>query len=385
MNYLSRIRKRKKRHILILCPSSANSGLDALYLDVNDTNWQILQSRSIHYPQQIKDLLLDIQQHPDQSCYLQDLALLDTNMTSFLTTSALSLLENIPKLKRRPDLAVLKKFSLWQGTVDNNKKPESWNLPLGDAHQLARELKMPVLTDFIRQDILINGPGSLDTAYGDLLLAQKANDLAVFINIGLLADMTVIDCQKQQIIINSDIGPGTCCIDQAALEAGCDHGFDRDGSAASTGKVQTEALEILLEDEWFELPSPKQGDSTYFKKLLDAPCLQELNPSDRLATVTAFTALTISNFYKRELAHVRNPSVIWLSGGGVNNLALKEFLTAYFSPTPVKSIEELGIPAMSRIPLTLGLTVHGYLNGEDIYITGKNSSKSDGFGRWVFP
>lgn len=296
MNYISRIRKRKKRHILVLCPSSANSGLDALYLDVNDTNWQILQSQSIHYPHPIKNLIQDIIQHTDQSCYLQDLALLDTGMTTFLIASARKLLDTIPKLKRHPDLVVLKKFSLWQGIIENTQKPKYWNIPLGDAHHLAQSLKMPVLTDFIRQDLLENRPGRTpDTSYGDLVIAQKTRDIVVFINIGLLADMTVIDCQKQEILINSDTGPGTCCIDLAAQEAGCDHGFDRDGSTALTGKVQTGALEILLGDEWFELPSPKRGDNAYFKNLLDAPCLRELKPSDRLATVTAFTALTISN------------------------------------------------------------------------------------------
>ncbi len=385
MNYISRIRKRKKRHILILCPSSANSGMDVLYLDVSDTNWQILQSQSIHYPSPIKNLLQDIGQRTDQSCYLQDLAQLDTNMTIFLITSARKLLDTIPKLKRRPDLVVLKKSSLWQGSIENALKQKHWNIPLGDAHHVAQSLKLPVLTDFIRQDLLENRPGSLDTSYGDLIISQKARDIAVFINIGLLADMTVIDCQKQEIIINSDTGPGTCCIDQTAQEAGCEHGFDRDGSGASGGKVQTEALEILLGDKWFKLPSPKQGDSTYFKNLLQTPCLQELKPSDRLATITAFTALTISDFYKRELAHTKKPSTIWLSGGGINNLALKEFLTAYFAPTSVKSIEEMGIPYNSRVPLTLGLTVHGYLNQQNIYNSGTDTSKDSSFGRWVFP
>lgn len=385
MDYISRIRKRKKRQLLILSASSINSGLDALYLEVQDNTWHILHSQTMHYPQSIKTLIKNLDFLSTRTISLPDLALIDNRMTTFLAESAKKIVSHIPQSRRHLDVLCLKKFSLWQGSINKQQKPGYWNVALGDAHYLARHLKTPILTDFIRQDMLNQGTGILNTLYGNRIISGKAGETAVFVNIGLIADMVVIDQKQQKIIINSDTGPGTCLIDLAAKEAGCDHGFDRDGSTASAGTVTTEVLEQLLEDSWFQRPSPKRGFSDHFKQLYRHQSLQELSPADRLATVTAFTALTISNFYKKEFSNKRKPETIWLSGGGLNNLALIDFLKAYFTPLPVKNIEELGIPSNGMIPLSLGLTVQGMLNQQNVFIGHDTLQENRQLGNWVFP
>ncbi len=324
-------------------------------------------------------------QNTDQTCKFEDVARLDNSMTLFLVESTHKLLSHIPKIKRHLDLIILKKFSLWQGPVNNTQQPNYWNIRLGDAHYYAYSIKTPVLTDFIRQDILDNRPGKIHTSPGDLIIAKKTGDIACFVNIGLTADITIIDTSFSKILLHSDTGPGTCLIDLAAREAGCDHGIDRDGTTALAGTVNTEALKLLLTNEWFGRPAPKHIDSILFKDLYNHQCLRSLSSVDKLSTVTAFTALTISDLYKREYSYAKKPTVIWLSGGGTNNLALIEFLKAYFSPVAVKNVEELGIPNNSRFPLTLGLTVQEYLNKNHLTFQESNMPPVKQFGRWIFP
>lgn len=385
MNYLSRIYKRKKRQFLILSASSIHIGLECVYLEVVNTKWQILHNQSIHYPQTIKNLIQKIFQNTDYSLPLKDLAQLDNRMTLFLIDSAHEIVSHIPKIKSHLDLVILKKFLLWKGVVNKKQKPNYWNIHLGDAQTFAHSMKTPVLTDFIRKDILQHGAGNLHTSEGDLIIAELAGDIAFLLNIGLTSHITAIDSLKSKIIIDSDTGPGTYLIDLAAQEAGCSYGFDRDGVTALSGNVKTKALEILLTDKWFKQPAPKYADIDFFSNLFRHQCLKGLSAADKISTLTAFTALTISNFYKREYSYPKKPEVIWLSGGGTYNQALVDFLNAYFSPITVKPIKELGIPNNSRLPLSLGLTVQACLNQQQIINRGGKILTIEQLGNWVSP
>lgn len=386
MDYLSRIRKQKVRHILIVNASSIHCGLECLVIEVENGQWNILHSQSIHYLQQIKDILQQINLNVSNSLQLKDLALLDNLMTIYLTENVQQLLAQLPSKKRNIDLLVLRNLQIFKGVVNEKKSPQYWNISLGDAHHLACAVKIPVLTDFARRHILFNGNGAMSTAEGDLRIAKKIGDICVFVNIGLHSHMTAIDPNNTRLIIDSDTGPGTCLIDSAAQDAGCAHGFDRDGTGALTGAVNTLCLETLVAQEWFKLPAPKEADITCLKKLLANPCVTGLPASDKLATLTALTALSINQFFKREYVYDKKPDCIWISGGGAHNLTLIDFLKSYFAPLSVKSIEEAGVPANSKSGLALGLTVNAHLDKE-LLITaqGRDSRGIEYLGKWVYP
>jgi anhydro-N-acetylmuramic acid kinase len=199
----------------------------------------------------------------------------------------------------------------------------------------------------------------------------------------MLAHLFIFDTHANHIILDTDIGPGTCLINKAAQEANCPDRFDRDGSESAQGKIDAGCLEILTSQEMFCLASPRQASLSELTKLYDHPCMKALTPRDKLATLTALTARTVFDVYKNNYRHVVKPETIWVSGGGANNLTLLDFLTTYFAPIPVKRIDEAGVAAELFIPLALGLTVDAYCVGDSTLKSG-NTPKIEKIGTWVF-
>jgi 1,6-anhydro-N-acetylmuramate kinase len=116
-----------------------------------------------------------------------------------------------------------------------------------------------------------------------------------------------------------------------------------------------------------------------------SPRVAALSPYDKIATLTALTARTAFEFFKREYHHVLSPETVWVSGGGANNLTLLEFLSTYFDPVKVKSVEESGIPAALRIPLALGLSVREFIAGHPGPWKAGANPEIAGVGRWILP
>ncbi len=382
MNPIALPGKKKRRRIIVLSAASVHTGMQCLYIDVQKTAWRIIDYQCIPYPQKLNAALTGAEQN--SSGQIAKLALIDRLFSTFFIECTNTLLQPLPRAERKPDLFVLNRMQLWK------KAPEGladsiWNYSPGDPQPLAGAFKIPVIYDFVRNDILRGGVGSLPLQAGDCILARQAGPIAAFINIGLSSRLTLIDNERSTTLVDSDTGPGACLINRAAKEAGCESGFDRDGSAAARGEVNTDCLEALANNEWFGIRDKKEASLEMMSSLYNEQCLRTLSPIDRLATVTALTARTISNYYYAQSVPDPKPAAFYCSGGGANNLLLMEFLSAYFSPTPVKSVEELGIPAEGRIPLSLGLTVQLALENQHARRIGNPKASGAPLGKWIFP
>ena len=128
--------------------------------------------------------------------------------------------------------------------------------------------------------------------------------------------------------------------------------YDPKGSWAGRGKIRTDLIGSMMRHPYFKRRPPKSTGREIFggaflKKFLGR--LMEKQPHDSLATLTFFTSLTI-----REALRQFSPEPIReiiVSGGGAKNLTLMRDLKELFSPVPVRSIEEWGIPAQAKEPV----------------------------------
>lgn len=386
MNQLNSLYKRKKRRILVLSATSVHTGLQCLLLKAWDKEWHIIHSETILYTPKINERIQSIARNAHSTpVHLETLAQLDKEITLFLIESSQKFLSNLSLTRRRFDVIVFRKLSLWKGRVDQQTPPYDWNVSIGDAQFLADTFKKPVLTNFIRRTLIQGDPGSLPVLYGDINIAKNMAGAAVFVNIGLVSHITVVDSIHSKVVHDSDCGPGTVLIDRVAEEIGCEHGFDRDGSTALSGPVNTQVLETLLAEEWFHKPAPRHADSAFLETIYNHECLKQLHAQEKLTTLTAFTALAICNFYKKEIRTVQQPDAIWISGGGTYNRALIDFLQAYFNPIKIKDVNEIGIPPNNKISLSLGLSVQAYLNKQQIFSDSGQNLTDKPFGNWILP
>jgi anhydro-N-acetylmuramic acid kinase len=383
-NYVGKIKKTKKRRILVISASGCQGGIQCIYLSVADT-WEILSYSMMPYPQKVAALLEKISMGDIESLKVANLAWLDFKISHLMIDCIRPTLAKVSQIIKTPHYGVLNKLSLWKGPTGENLQQSHWDLTVGDAQFIASSLDIPIFTDFVRQNILAGGTGVIPTHQGNLQIASKHPGLVAFVNIGIISHITVVDTSSSTLIIDSDTGPGTHLIDMIARKVSTDDNFDRDGTLASKGTVDGECLNTLVSNPWFLKPSPKFAFPDQFENLLDNAMLKMLSPHDQLATITAHTARSIYNFFRSEYKGAILPTKIYISGGGVNNLTLMEYLSAYFQPIAICSVEELGIPADMRIPLSLGLTVNSYLSGLSIPWETGNNPRITAIGRWVVP
>ncbi|MBN1761409.1 MAG: anhydro-N-acetylmuramic acid kinase [Chitinispirillaceae bacterium] len=362
--------------------------MQCLYVLATGDSWEIISHAFIPFPHKIAAQLDIIHDDSGNKVSSADLALLDYRMSLLYTESARTTLAKLPTALKKPHCAILNKVCLWKGPTGEDQQQTYWDLPIGDAQHLAGSLGIPVLTDLIRHRCIAGGKAALPDTIGNIRLAAAVGGTVLFINIGLVARMTVVDTRKSEILIDSDTGPGTCCINSVMqrITAGTDsEKIDRDGTLAAQGTVNGECLQRLSDFPWFSKPAPKQAAPELFEELAADERLATLSDADRLATITALTARSIYNFYRTESRFSTDDQTVLLSGGGSNNQTLTRYIATYFDSIPVKNVERYGIPADMRIPLALGLTVNTYIGGTPIpWETGSNPTVQP-MGKWVLP
>ena len=381
---LNKFRKIKKRRVLVISASGMQGGIQSLYLGLNGGTWEIISHAFMPYSQKIASLIEKCAVN-ESEIKISEFGWLDYKLSSLFVECAKTTLAQMPSALKPPHYIILNKPGIWKGETGEKLQQSHWNVPVGDAQFVASTLGVPVITDFIRHNILAGGPGVLPHIPGNFIIASKCTGIVVFINIGVNTRISIIDTSTNSLICDSDSGPGNCLLNKTIQQLNSPEGFDRDGSFAAQGEVNGLSLNKLAADPWFLKPSPKQASTNQFKSLLDDPSLQELSPSDLTATVTALSAKTAYDFFRREYRPEAMPASVYVSGGGSHNLTMIEYLSTYFDPLPVKSIEELGIPSNMRIPLALGLSVDSFLTGTTIPWETGNNPRIDPVGRWVVP
>ncbi len=382
---LAKIKKIRKKRFLVLSAGGPQSGIQCIYISVEGDAWETLAHAVVPYPETVEQLIETLRLTPHPAVSLDSLAWLDRKISWLFLDCAKNALAQAHKSLRQPHVIVLNQCAIYNGPSGENVQATSWDISLGDAQLIASAFKAPLITGFVRHSNLAGGEGHLPLFPGTVKIAKNVEPISIYFNIGLISHLTIIDNQAMYTVLDSDVGPGTCLINMAARDAGCEKGFDRDGSFAAKGGVDNGCVETLASLEWYLRPPPKHAFLQDFMGSYDHPSVKALAPFDKIATLTALTARTAFEFFKREYRPVLAPEVIWVSGGGANNLTLLEYMAAYFDPVAVKSVEEAGIPAALRIPLALGLTVHEIIIGHPVPWKSGPNPEIEGIGRWVFP
>jgi anhydro-N-acetylmuramic acid kinase len=382
-DFFAQLNKLKSRRYLIVSAGGPQSGIQGVYLAIEDRKWSILSQALIPYPRSVKEAIFDILKNPQVMIQAETIRQLDFKISTLFLECAKTICAATQKSQQQPHAIAMNKFILGRENHNESSPPFSSKIELGDAHQLFSWFKIPTITDFNHFDIPLGKIGDLPLFPGLSLIKGDADVVVAHCTIGMLAHFFIYDTNANHTILDTDIGPGTCLINKAASEAKCPDYFDRDGSASAQGKVHVGCLQLLASHKELSSPVPRSISLSEIMQLYDHPCLQSLDAIDKLSTLTALTARTIFDVYKNIYRHVVKPETIWLSGGGANNLTLQEFLRTYFAPLPVKRIDEAGVPVELFVPLALGLSIDAYYTG-DFRLKKGNMSEIEELGIWVY-
>ena len=192
---------------------------------------------------------------------------------------------------------------------------------LGDANLLSGLLKKKVIYNFRENDILNNGQGApLAPIFHQLLVNQNQIKLpACIINIGGIANITVILSKNFNDLRSYDIGPGNCLLDEW-MRKNSKEKFDKNGELAKAGKTDQIILNQAI-DNFYNINSNKK--LSFDIKDFDLNFVRGLSLKNGLSTLTDFTAAIINQSIIDSINLDKDLELkILICGGGRKNLSL---------------------------------------------------------------
>jgi anhydro-N-acetylmuramic acid kinase len=242
-------------------------------------------------------------------------------------------------------------------------------LQLAEPSVISQRTGALVVYDFRSADVAAGGQGAPLAPCVDYLLFRDERASRGLLNIGGIANLTILpaNCRWQEVM-GFDTGPGNMVLDYLAhklYRVPC----DADGRYSSRGKVSKEVLEGLLANEFFKTPPPKSTGRELFGESFAEEFLRRarslsLSGEDVLATASMLTA---SSAHRAYLDFARGDSEIdelYVSGGGAANRTLMTNLEELFSPTPVRTTEELGVDTRAKEALLFAVLANQAISGE---------------------
>jgi anhydro-N-acetylmuramic acid kinase len=256
-------------------------------------------------------------------------------------------------------------------------------MQIGEPAVLAERTGVPVVSNFRARDIAAGGQGAPLVPYVDYLLFRHPKRSRVALNIGGIANITVIPagCGPADVIA-FDTGPGNMVIDGIARELGLP--CDRGGKIAASGNVNAELLDELLSDPYYRRKPPKSaGREQYGAEFIARLKGTGLPLADLAATATVLTAATIAmeiglSAGAKHPPHQGLPDELIVSGGGVHNPQIMAHLAGFLPGMAVSSSTDHGIDADAKEAIAFAVLAYETWRGRP-----SNLPSATGAGRAV--
>ncbi|MFU8887737.1 MAG: anhydro-N-acetylmuramic acid kinase [Trueperaceae bacterium] len=231
-------------------------------------------------------------------------------------------------------------------------------LQLGEPTRVVERCGLPVVSDFRQSDLAAGGQGAPMVPFGDLHLFGERGIRRAVHNLGGIGNVTVLPADGDPAAVSAfDTGPANCLLDEA-VAATTGGSFDEGGALAAAGRVDEALLARLLRHPYLRLPPPKTtGREVFNLRELFPDGVAAWSPADLLATLTAFTAETTADAYRRWVLPGGLDEAL-LAGGGALNPTLVGMLRARLPGVRMRTFEELGWRSKDRE--TLAFALMGY-------------------------
>ena len=242
-------------------------------------------------------------------------------------------------------------------------------LQIGEPCVIAERTGIATVADFRPRDVAAGGEGAPLVPCADFMLFADSRLNRAVQNIGGIANVTFLPggCRLEKLVA-FDTGPGNMIIDRAAarLTRG-KRRFDRGGRLAAAGEVNKPLLAELMRHRFLRRRPPKSTGREEFgwafaDDLYRRARRRRIAPRDILATVTAFTAASIAEAYRRFLRGEVHEVI--LCGGGARNPTLARMLRERLHPAKVRMCDEFGISADAKEAVSFAVLAAATVRGQ---------------------
>jgi len=321
-----------------LMSGTSLDAIDAVLVDLASPTPQQIAVHSHPLPTALRTQLLALC-HGGTADELRRTAELDVRLGSLFAEATFSLLQRAAI----PASAVRAIGSHGQTVRHEPDGDSPFSVQIGDPNVIAQITGITTVADFRRSDIASGGQGApLVPAFHAAVLRSTDED-RVALNIGGMANITVLPSNPEQAVTGFDTGPGNVLMDAwAARHLGTPQ--DNEGRWAGSAQRHEPLLAALLSDAYFQRPPPKSTGREHFNMAwLEARLAQldtEPEPAQVQASLVALTAQSCAAAIQRYAPHTQQ---VLVCGGGVHNVTLMQQLADALPGKRVVSTQTLGL------------------------------------------
>jgi anhydro-N-acetylmuramic acid kinase len=238
----------------------------------------------------------------------------------------------------------------FQGTVR-----AASTLQIGDISVIAERTGVTTIGDFRPADMAAGGQGAPLIPFIDYLLYRDSRRGRVALNIGGIANVTVIPVNAHSAdIFAFDTGPGNMIVD--ALVERMTRGraeYDAEARIALSGRTIPELLQRLMREPYLRKKPPKSTGREYFgtaytDSLITWGSRHHAGLADLVRTATIFTALAIADAFRRFILPRAMVQELIVAGGGARNPLIMAQLAASLPGIEVVTASRWGVPVEAK-------------------------------------
>lgn len=355
----------KENYVVGLMSGTSLDGIDAALVKIldneGDIQVELVHFTSIHYSSHIQSELLKLC-HPD-TARLDMISKMNMYLGDVFAEAAEKVINEAGMLKEDIRLVSSHGQTIYHQPdaelIDGEQITSTFQI--GDIGVIAEKTGITTVGDFRTRDMAAGGQGAPLVPYADYMLFKNSHTGRVLLNIGGIANMTVLPAgASDSDVFAYDTGPGNMMIDAfAKWTTDGKQTFDKDGRLASQGKVNEDWLRDLLNHEYFGRSSPKSTGRELFGeqyaiKLWEEAEEKGISNVDRLATMTELTARTIANEMNR---HVEQHQLteVFVSGGGRYNPTLIERIRVNLPKMDIQPTDDVDMNADAKEAIVFAL------------------------------
>ena len=233
---------------------------------------------------------------------------------------------------------------------------------------IAERAGAPVVADFRPADMAAGGQGAPLIPMVDYLLLRHPHQGTVALNIGGIANITVIPAAaKPEQVFGFDTGPGNMVLDALTRHFTEDRkGHDPGGRIAARGKVIEPLLAKVLTFPFFRQRPPKSAGREEFGKWFVEHYLlnrKRARFEDLLRTATELTARSIAEALEQFVFPRVKVHRLIVSGGGAHNRFLLNRLRVLLPQLTVELSDKYGLPVDAKEAIAFALLADRTLQG----------------------
>jgi len=341
--------------VLGLMSGTSADGIDAALASISGAplqlNAKLLGHTSFNFPSPLrKEILRVAEQQPISA---GELSQLDFRLGEILADAALAACTRFHISSKRVSLIGSHGQTIFhQGQPTNYfGRPTSSTLQIGEGSIVAARTGITTVSDFRPADMALGGQGAPLVPYVDYLLYRHPKLGRVSLNLGGIANITVIPAAaKPSQVFAFDTGPANMLIDALVQHfTRSRQRFDKNARLAQSGGSIPELLNELMKDPYLRLAPPKSTGREYYgkdylKDLLSIGRRYHAKPADLVRATTIFTALSVVDALDRFVLPKHKIHQLIVSGGGAHNPLILAQLSAALPGIEVLPSSQLGVP-----------------------------------------